>query len=144
MLLITIFLTSIRFTHTLLSLTRTRDTLMTITLETINPPETGSLDLKLHLSANIQISPQRAYQLVSIYIGNQIADLLHGEQPSLVIRDDGAFWRVPVILSSRSLGRIGQVGAIDVNVETGELCLSDQITAEIETNADRLAIGAAL
>lgn len=117
---------------------------MTITLESINPPETGPLDLNLHLSANIKVSSKRAYQLVSVYVGNEIAGLLHGEAPNLAIRDDGAFWRVPVVLSSRSLGRIGQVGAIDVNVETGELCMSDQITAEIETNANRLAIGAAL
>lgn len=117
---------------------------MTIMFETVNLPETGTLDLSLHLSANIQVSAQRACQLVGIYVGNHIADLLHGEKPNLVIREDGAFWRVPIILSSHSLGRIGQVGVIDVNVETGDLNLSDQLIHEIETNADRLAAGAAL
>jgi hypothetical protein len=61
-----------------------------------------------------------------------------------VIGANGTYWRVPVVLSSKSYGRIGIVGAIDVNVESGQLLLTEQTIAEIEYHAQRLAIGAAL
>lgn len=117
---------------------------MAITLETITPPKSGPLDLELKLTANIQVVAEKARRLVSVFVGNHIADLLHGEAPDLVLREDGVFWRVPVVLSSRSMGRIGLVGAIDVNVETGDLRITDQTVTEIEQNTRRFAVGAAL
>jgi hypothetical protein len=87
---------------------------MTVMLETITPPESGPLDIEIKLTANIQITPETARRQVSVFVGNHIADLLYGETPDLVLREQGAYWRVPVVLSSRSLGRIGQVGVIDV------------------------------
>jgi hypothetical protein len=70
--------------------------------------------------------------------------LLSAESPGLVWQEKSAFWRVPVILSSRSMGRIGLVGTIDVNVENGEMQLNDQLIEDIEENANRFAVGASL
>ncbi len=95
-------------------------------------------------TANIQVTPETARRRVSVFVGNHIADLLHGETPDLVLRENGIFWRVPVVLSSRSMGRIGPVGVIDVDVETGDLSITDQTISEIEAHAQRFAIGAAL
>lgn len=89
------------------------------------------------------MTAETARRRVSVYVGNQIADLLHGEATELVWRASGVFWRVPVVLSSRSLGRIGPVGAIDVDVESGDLSLSDQTINEIEDRARRFAVSAA-
>ena len=96
------------------------------------------------MTANIQVTPETARRQVSVLVGNQIADLLHGERPDLVLREDGAYWRVPVVLSSRSLGRIGAVGSIDVHVETGELMITEQTMTEIEDRTQRFAVGTAL
>jgi hypothetical protein len=117
---------------------------MTVTLETITPPDTGTLNLDLRLTADIRITPDDARRSVSKFVGNHIADLLHGDRPDLIICADGAYWRVPVVLSSKSLGRIGQVGSLDVDVESGDLRVSKHIIAEIEHNAQRFASGAAL
>ena len=117
---------------------------MTIMLETIKPPESGLLDIDIHVTADIRVRPEIARRRVSVFVGNQIADLLHGETPDLVLRESGAYWRVPVVLSSCSLGRIGRIGTIDVNVETGELMITDQMMRELELHAQRLAAGAAL
>lgn len=92
-----------------------------------------------HVQANIQVSPLSARGLVSVYVGNEIADLLHGDIPDLVIRADGAYWRVPVVLSSPTHGSLGVVGAVDVNVETGTLQMSNAERSEIERHAERLA-----
>jgi hypothetical protein len=113
-------------------------------LETITPPESGPLDIDIKLTANIQVMPETVRRQVSVLVGNQIADLLHGEAPDLVLREDGVYWRVPVVLSSRFLGRIGAVGSIDVHVETGELMITEQTMAEIEDRAQRFAVGTAL
>lgn len=85
-----------------------------------------------------------ARRRVSVFVGNEIADLLYGEAPDLVLRENGVYWRVPVVLASRSLGRVGNVGVINVNVETGDLNITDQTISELEQNAQRLAASIAL
>ncbi|MEM7345061.1 MAG: hypothetical protein AAF485_12525 [Chloroflexota bacterium] len=117
---------------------------MSVMVETITLPDSGLLDIEIKLTANIQITQVTAQRQVSVFVGNHIADLLHGEEPDLVLRENGVYWRVPVILSSRSMGRIGQVGAIDVDVETGDLNVTDQIISRIEHHAQRFAASAAL
>lgn len=117
---------------------------MAVTLETITPPQSGPLDIEIKLTANIQVTPETARHRVSVFVGNEIADLLHGEAPDLVLSENGVYWRVPVVLSSRSMGRIGPVGVIDVDVESGNLNVSDQTISEIETRAQRFAAAAAL
>jgi len=117
---------------------------MTLMVETVTPPTSGPFRLDLHLAADILVSADAARRRVSAFVGREIADLLHGEPPNLVWQEHGVSWRVPVVLSSRSLGRIGVVGAIDVDVKTGELILNDELLHTLEDNAQRLAAGAAL
>lgn len=117
---------------------------MTLMIETVTPPNSGTFRLELQLAADILVSADAARRQVSAFVGREIADLLHGEPPDLVWQTHGVSWRVPVVLSSRSLGRIGIVGAIDVDVKTGELHLSDDLLHTLEDNAHRLAAGAAL
>lgn len=116
---------------------------MTIIIESVTLPERGPLNLHLDVATIINISAKEAQRKVSVFVGNTIADLLVGEMPSLVWQRNMAVWRVPVVLSSRSMGRIGIVGAIDVNVYSGDLHITNQIIEEIEENAQRFAIGAA-
>lgn len=117
---------------------------MTLMIETVTPPNSGTFRLELQLSADILVPADTARRQVSTFVGLEIADLLHGERPDLVWQEQGVSWRVPVVLSSRSLGRVGVVGAIDVDVKTGELHINDEILHTIEDNAQRLAAGAAL
>ena len=117
---------------------------MTILIETEKLPERGPFNIRLDVSTTINMTAEEARRKVSVFVGNEIADLLSGETPDLIWLKNGAYWRVPVVLSSRSLGRIGFVGFIDVDVETGELQLREQTTRSIEENAQRFAVGAAL
>jgi hypothetical protein len=117
---------------------------MAIIIESVALPERGPLSIRLDVSATINTTAEEARRKVSVFAGNQIADLLHGEAPGLVWQENVAYWRVPVALSSRSMGRIGIVGSVDVNVETGELQITDRLIEEIEENAQRFATGAAL
>ncbi len=117
---------------------------MTILLETISLPEHGTYGLNFKQTITIQIPAIQARRKVSVFVGNHIGDLLHGDTPNLAICSYGVFWRVPVILSSATHGKIGMVGTIDVDVNTGKFMMNDRIIAEIEANAQRFATRAAL
>ena len=93
----------------------------------------------LDICATINITADEARREVSAYAGNEIADLLSGEAPDLVCHKNEAYWRVPVVLTSKSLGCIGLVDFINVNVETGELQLAEKDILEIEDNAPRFS-----
>ncbi|MCP4362902.1 MAG: hypothetical protein GY796_33270 [Chloroflexi bacterium] len=100
---------------------------MSVIIETITPPESGPFNLELKLATDIAVTAVEARRKVSVYTGSYIADLLAGGRLSLVWRGNIAYWRVPVILSSRSLGRIGTVGMIDVDVQTISVNLSEDL-----------------
>jgi hypothetical protein len=114
---------------------------MLIHIETEELPERGLLQISLDIRANINITADEARRKVSVYAGNEIGDLLSGETPDLVCYKNCAYWRVPVVLTSRALGCIGFVGFVDVNVESGEMQLTEQDVQELEDNARRLSGG---
>ena len=116
---------------------------MTIVIETEKLPERGPLHLRLDVSTIINIPAEESRRKVGVFVGNEIADLLSGETPDLVWQNNAAFWRVPVVLSTKSIGRIGVVGFIDVDVKSGDLKLSDRAIKEIDETAKRYATGAA-
>ncbi|MBI3959966.1 MAG: hypothetical protein HY328_14230 [Chloroflexi bacterium] len=118
---------------------------MRVIFEDVVVPDVGSLDLSVPATPEIRISAVRARQLVGIYMGNYVGLFLHGQTlDELVVREDRVYWRVPVILSRGRQGRIGIVGAVDVDADTGELMLDDLLIAEIKENARNLTTRQAL
>ena len=117
---------------------------MSILIDSIQLPERGRVEIKLDVTAVINTSAEEARKKVGVFVGNEIADLLSAEMPDLLWIEDEAFWRVPVVLSSKTMGRIGKVGALDVSVESGEIRITEEAVGEIEENAQRFAAGAAL
>ena len=65
--------------------------------------------------------------------------MMHAGEPALVV-DERIQWRVPVILSQTSRGDVGEVGSIDVDVETGQLHVTPQLITEINARAQGLAL----
>ncbi len=53
-------------------------------------------------------------------------------------------WRVPVDLTALPAGRLGRVGEVDVDVETGELLLDDAQITGMREHAHRLVTGSPL
>ena len=112
---------------------------MLIYIETEELPKRGLLQIRLDVRVTINTTADEARRKVSAYVGNQIGDLLSGETPDLVCRKNSVYWRVPVVLTSKSLGRIGLAGFVDVNVESGEMQLTEKDVQELEDNARRLS-----
>ena len=111
---------------------------MNIELNTLNLPSTGRVDVKIHLSADITISAVGARRRVSRLVISEIGNLLYGGEPSLVV-GNRICWRVPILLAYPDTGPAGEAGALDVDVETGEIFVTPEQIADIQDHAHYLA-----
>ncbi|MBI3959183.1 MAG: hypothetical protein HY328_10260 [Chloroflexi bacterium] len=101
-------------------------------------PQTGHLEVNIRVSAAMNVSSFAARQKADNFILGQISYMMHAGEPELVL-SNRILWRVPVILSQRSAGDVGQVGVVDVDVETGRLSVSPAQIAEIQERAKKIA-----
>lgn len=113
---------------------------MSVILESYAPPEaTGPFELDVRISATVQIPALQARRLVNRYFMNYVGNLLHGVLPeTLVVDNEHIYWQVPIVLSKGREGSYGTVGAVKVDVESGELIITDELIAEIKKNAHRI------
>lgn len=100
-------------------------------------PETGHLEIDIKVKAEMKFSARAARQKVNHFVLSEISYMMHAGDPVLVV-DRQIRWRVPVILSLTSKGDVGEVGAIDVDVETGQLLVNPRLVMEIEARAEDL------
>jgi len=101
-------------------------------------PQSGQLAIDIHLSATINVTAFSARQKVSGFVADEISTNMHGGEPKLIV-GERICWRVPVILSMSPAGDRGEVGAIDVDIETGQLTIPRALVEEIEHRAEYLA-----
>jgi len=88
--------------------------------------------------SDVNISAYAARQKVNSFVLSEICYMMHAAEPALVL-DDRICWRVPVRLSLTSVGDVGEVGTIDVDVETGQMHIFPQQITEIEARAQDIA-----
>lgn len=111
----------------------------------ITPPVSsmvGPTHIKIDIDIELLVSPAQARRRVTSYLIDHVSDHLGGDKPILVVDEKQVWWRVPVVLFLTSLGRVGQVGAIDVDSRTGDLVITEKLLEEIKAHADYLAIRA--
>jgi hypothetical protein len=101
-------------------------------------PRTGRIEIDIHVSADINISATVARRRVSRYVVSEIGNLLYGGEPTIVV-GKRICWRVPVLLSYPHTGPVGEVGALDVDIETGEVLVTAEQVTEITERANYLA-----
>jgi hypothetical protein len=101
-------------------------------------PEAGQLSINIQLSATIKTTAFTARQKVTGFVADEISTNMHGIEPTLIV-GDRICWRVTVILSLPPEGDRGEVGAIDVDVETGQLQITPELIKEIQHRAEYLA-----
>jgi hypothetical protein len=105
-------------------------------------PKTGRLEVDIKVTADVNISAYAARQKVNDFVLSDVSYMMHAGEPTLVLAER-ICWRVPVILSLTSRGDVGEVGVIDVDVETGQMHVTPQLTAEITARAEGLALSTA-
>jgi hypothetical protein len=106
-------------------------------------PRTGRLQVDIHLTAEVNVTAAVARRKVNAFLATHVGNLLLADEPALTLGEH-IVWRVPVDLTAPPEGRLGRVGEVDVDVESGELLLDDAQIEEIKVHARRLAAGSAL
>lgn len=111
---------------------------MLLELEQLTLPEQANVKIEVSVTSTINVTAKIAQRKVSKLLLDQVGNLLYGEQPNLVA-GQRLLWRVPIYLGLPTVGCVGQVGAIDVDAQSGELLFTQQILNEIAERGDALA-----
>ncbi len=110
---------------------------MSVKVESL-APTSGQLSINIQLSATVNVTAFSARQKVTGFVVDEISTQMHAAEPTLIV-GERICWRVPVILSMPPTGDRGEVGTIDVDVETGQLQITPNLIQEIERRAEYLA-----
>jgi hypothetical protein len=102
------------------------------------PSNQGRLSVHVNVEADMNVSALVARRKVTGFVVDEISTQMHGGEPTLVI-SDRIRWRVPVWLSFPSTGDLGEVGSVEVDVETGQLNITEALIQEIILRATELA-----
>ena len=102
------------------------------------------LQLEIQLSLTLGITAKQAKRRLSRFLLDEVSLFIGPEEPILVVDGTTAFWRFPLQLTMAKCGRLGQVGSVDVDAQSGELRITDEQLMEIKRNARLLARSATL
>jgi hypothetical protein len=86
-------------------------------------PRTGNIQLTIQINADFHFSAKAAQRLARRFVADEIGYLLRVGEPVLVA-GEALCWRLPIILALPAFGAVGEVGEIDVDVETGRILLT--------------------
>jgi hypothetical protein len=118
---------------------------MDVVLESlIEKMQATELDINIHVKATFNVTPFVARQKVNGMLLDRVGTGLLSESPDLVAADGRLCWRVPVVLALPGSGRLGQVGTVDVDVQSGEVLADDALIDSITHHATQLASDPAL
>jgi len=106
-------------------------------------PTRGQVLVDVRVRAELNISAFVARQKVTGYVLDHVSDHMGSDEPSLVVDGERFLWRVPIYLSVLPHGRLGQVGAIDVDAQTGQLLVTQELVEEMQRHAQVLVERAA-
>lgn len=109
---------------------------MPIILDNYEVPEKGHVEVKV--SFEIKVTAEEARRKANRWLLEEVSHLIGADSPTLVV-GQRAVWRVPAYITFPTIGRAGEVGAVDADVETGELDNSSDCKAEIERQAKEIA-----
>jgi hypothetical protein len=111
---------------------------MSANVQGVQVPEGATVDLKIEITAQVNITAFVAQQKVTQFVISEISNQLCGEKPDLNV-GERLYWSVPVVLTSPAKGTIGRVGEILVDADTGELLADTDTVERIDANAEWLA-----
>lgn len=102
-------------------------------------PEHAEVDYTFSVRFHFNITPFVARQKVNAYLLVNVGHMLSVDEPSTLLMDNGAFWKVPVFCAFPEFKRREYLGDLAVNAESGEIDFSKSTfvsSADIEARAD--------
>ncbi len=113
----------------------------TITITGDGIQDTQELDIQISIVATVNIDAKTARRRVTAWLVSEVGNMLIGGTPQLVISQQ-TVWRVPAILTSSSVGTVGQVGVVDVDATSGETLVDEALRKQILENVKHLVSSA--
>lgn len=104
---------------------------MAIILNNYAIPEKGQVNIDFRLSFEIKCTAVQAKRTVNNWLLNEISYLIGADLPTLVLHERPA-WRVPVWLTLPGTKHKEIIGAVDVDVETGQIIDPANSKAQLE------------
>jgi hypothetical protein len=101
--------------------------------------QAAEVDINIHVKATLNVTSFVARQKVNILVLDKIVTGVVSEKPTLVTTESRLCWRVPVALVLPEQGRLGQIGVIDVDVQTGEVLADEALISDLINHAAQLA-----
>lgn len=93
----------------------------------------------------LNITPYVAKQKANYYLVMWVGNLVMSAEPNLEFHEQGAWWRVPAMLTNPEKGHVGKIGEVVVDAQTGSIVESETTSVEeMQINAESLAKEAAL
>ena len=91
-----------------------------------------NVKIKIEVTSDIQITAFVACQNANVFLLNHLGNLVSAGDPALQVAGDRLRWKVPIrcALSKKGMQTIGDL-AVDVN--TGEILLSESTPSNLET-----------
>jgi hypothetical protein len=111
---------------------------MQVVIEELNLPESGAVELKVNRSFEIKVTAEEARRKVNQWLSWEVSMLIVADPPTLHI-GEAVVWRVPAWIGFPRVGRAGDVGSVDVDVQTGEMYDLEQAKTQIESCASVIA-----
>ncbi len=99
------------------------------TLTGLDLPATGTVSVKIEISAEINVSAFVARQKANRFLILQVGDQFMAGDPELVV-GPRLHWRLAVQHAPSRRGTLGVVGHLLVDAETGEVVLADDQTPD--------------
>jgi len=101
-------------------------------------PDQAEVTVTFQISAKANITPFGAKQEVDDFLLDAVGNLLCAGEPELFVAEEGMYWRVPVHYVLPSKGKVGRVGALLVDVQTGEMVRTLEELDAIKRHAEVL------
>ncbi|MEZ4728792.1 MAG: hypothetical protein R3E79_16790 [Caldilineaceae bacterium] len=109
----------------------------TITLRGRGLETVGDLTVHVAVEATVNIDAKSARRQATIWLASEVGNMLIAGTPQLFISRHSV-WRVPVLLTSSTVGTVGTVGVVDIDTVTGQLLVTDESKDELLANVARL------
>ena len=103
---------------------------MEILLDHYPLPEQGQVEINLRRTFEIKMTAETARRQVNRWLFTEVSCMMGAESPTLLL-GERVVWRVPAVLSAAHIGRVGVVGTVDVDVQTGTMDTAPGLRHEV-------------
>lgn len=85
------------------------------------------------------MTAEEARRKVQHWLLDQVSYTMGAESPQLVLQETITIWQVPVVFTTSQIGRVGLVGQVEVDVQTGEIVCQSACREQLLQQAQTLA-----